>query len=676
LSKARQKRLQKELRNLLSAGRYWEWLEAVETNGQVQEFKAEWRDAWQTLARRAFRDPQKLEEFQHRSEGLKDKSDLPDVRFLLNLTQFIDEENRPEALAPIPGMSLPAELIRKRALAWKREDFPRQRLQVSLEALIQYPQKVTKKTYEALAAQLRATSFAPPIIQLGGTLSVLSPLGRAAGRTQRWRCERIESAVKIASDKLPPSLFEILVFPFLHRLNGIVQRWLQSPGKERALGEAVSSMPLLFSMLRGEKREQGNQKSIDSQATDLKHVREIAASTDLDAKIVLLAKLRSAEKKEIRKPLPYEAVTTLYKGILFDLRVMRSGLAQAEKENLSRVIESVLMRDLQFLWNELPESENDFIGILMMAAEAGCLGRRMAALSLVLAERRGNRDLRQAAQALLAAQGKPSREDVLWVMGLFVERIFPRVTALRSLLRLWDPEDPMIEEIGRAIWSEAIRDLAYATSLKIAPFPFLLPGEDASREMRRDLQTLRSELSSTMEWKPFERMAQFLHCFPENAITDKGLVSYLEKVYEANRSLLPIIEMMEGLTPPPEMFNPLLDDFAPPRSSEGDFSGLERIFRDFLLDHWEEMKVIELNVVGRLVEALLRKGEKPRDASLLVRLSNLLEERFRKGEKEAADLQRRVMDCLLRIRRRRRKPVTEAGPKRRRLGAGTEGEDE
>jgi len=194
--------------------------------------------------------------------------------------------------------------------------------------------------------------------------------------------------------------------------------------------------------------------------------------------------------------------------------------------------------------------------------------------------------------------------------------------------------------------------------------------------MRRDLQTLRSELSSTMEWKPFERMAQFLHCFPENAITDKGLVSYLEKVYEANRSLLPIIEMMEGLTPPPEMFNPLLDDFAPPRSSEGDFSGLERIFRDFLLDHWEEMKVIELNVVGRVVEALLRKGEKPRDASLLVRLSNLLEERFRKGEKEAADLQRRVMDCLLRIRRRRRKPVTEAGPKRRRLGAGTEGEDE
>lgn len=674
MSKAKQKRLRKELEKLLSAGRYWEWLEAAETNGQVQEFKAEWRDAWQTLARRALRDPQKLEEFQRRSKGLKDKPDLPDVRVLCNLIQFIDEENGPEALAPLSGMSLPAELIRKRALAWKKEDFPRQRLQKSLEALIQYPEKVTKKTYEALAAQLRETSFAVPIMKLGGNLSVLSQLGRATGRTQRWRCERIESAVKIASDQFPPSLFEILLFPFLHRLNGVIQRWLQSSGKEKALGEAASSMPLLFSILRGEKREQGNQKSIDSQATDLNHVRKIAASTDLDAKIVLLAKLRSAEKKEIRKPLPSEGVTTLYRGILFDLRRMRSELAQREKENLSCVVESVLTRDLPFLWNELPGSENDFIGILMMAAEAGCLGRRLAALSLVLAERRGNRSLREAAQTLLAVQGQPSGEDVRWVMDLFIGRIFPRVTALRSLLRLWDPEDPMVEEIGRAIWSEAIRDLSYATSLKIAPFPFLLPGENAGRETRRDLQTLRSELSSMMQWKPFQRMAMFLHCFPENSITDKGLASYLEKVYQANRSLLPIIEMMEGLTPP-ETFNPLLDEFIL-GSSEGDFSGLERIFRDFMLDHWEQMKVTELKIVGRLVEALLGKGEELSDASFLLRLNNLLEERFRKGEKEAADLQRRVMDCLLRIRRRRRKPVTEAGARRRRLGAGMGGEDE
>ena len=124
MSKAAQKRFKKELGKMLSAGRYWEWLEILEKESVVAEFRREWQEAWQTLARRALRDPQHMEEFLSRSRALRQRPDISEIKFLSLLKEFIEKDEEGEKLASLKGLSFPGEAIRRQAMSWENDLFP------------------------------------------------------------------------------------------------------------------------------------------------------------------------------------------------------------------------------------------------------------------------------------------------------------------------------------------------------------------------------------------------------------------------------------------------------------------------------------------------------------------------------------------------------------------------
>jgi len=103
LSKAAQKRFKKELGKMLSAGRHWEWLETLEKESVVVEFRREWQEAWQTLARRALRDSQHMEEFLMRSSALRQRPDISEIQFLFLLKEIIEKDEQGEKLASLKG---------------------------------------------------------------------------------------------------------------------------------------------------------------------------------------------------------------------------------------------------------------------------------------------------------------------------------------------------------------------------------------------------------------------------------------------------------------------------------------------------------------------------------------------------------------------------------------------
>jgi hypothetical protein len=97
---------------------------------------------------------------------------------------------------------------------------------------------------------------------------------------------------------------------------------------------------------------------------------------------------------------------------------------------------ATLTKDVHFLWNGLMATEHDLVGILLPAAQLVCLDKRLAMLSLVLAERQGNHRLRDFAQSYLRAEHSPTGDDISWILDGFNEMVFPRIRALQPLLSL------------------------------------------------------------------------------------------------------------------------------------------------------------------------------------------------------------------------------------------------
>ncbi len=207
MSKAAQKRLRKELGKMLSAGRYWEWLETLEKESVVPEFRREWQEAWQTLARRALRDPQHMEEFLTRSRALRQRPDISEIQFLFLLKEFIEKDEEGGKLAPLKGVSFPGEAIRRQAMSWRNEFFPGEKLRKSLSALLSRPGEATQKDYEEIARLVQGTALAIPVRFLGGQVATIRSLARRPSHEDGLnKLYHVEFALKEAARNLSPPL--------------------------------------------------------------------------------------------------------------------------------------------------------------------------------------------------------------------------------------------------------------------------------------------------------------------------------------------------------------------------------------------------------------------------------------------------------------------------------------
>lgn len=664
LSKAAQKRVRKELLKLLSSGRYWEWLESLEKESLLDEYRKEWQEAWQTLARRAFRNSRQLEEFLTRTSSLKQHPDTPDIRFLFLLREFIEGDSGGEGLISQKGLSFPAEAIRKQAVVWNDEQFSRQKLHDLLTPLISKPEEATKKSYDEIAQLLKGTRLSAVVRSVATQLTTACGLNKWTGiEINRQRLSEIEFALKEASDHLPHHLRMVLFYPILFYISKALQRLVES-GKQASVAEWVSSMPFLFSLLAGERAEslRNQLRQIKPETLDYAELDRVTTSGDFEEKVALLGRIRAFHREDDVGKGALDYLGPLYKSIFSDIGRMRQSLSEREKKDLNRAIGSALKRDLQLLWNGLGFSEHDLLGILIPAAETGCFDQRLAMLSLVLAEKQSNRRLKILAENCLRNLDSPSRDDILWVVDEFSEMIFPHIGSLKPLLFFWGEEAPFIGEVAQEIWFKALALLALnSVSKKMGrffPFPEDRPFDDGAKG---NIRILRREVSALKGCKPFAIVAESLDCFPEDSFDEKGFRRLLDKAFERGKGLDAVIEMMEASLRQASIAKGK-SDFFTISPLDDYFKILERGFYDFLREHWDALKTSRLENIDRLIHILMMKGTQSYNRNLLTRVSNLLEERFRAGEEGAGRLKERLMGELL---RQRPKSKPAAGRKKR-----------
>ena len=664
MSKAAQKRFRKELGKMFSAGRYWEWLEALEKESVVADYRREWQEAWQTLARRALRDPQHLEEFLTQTGSLREHPDLSEIQFLFLLKEFIEKDDGAEKLASLKGLGFPGEAIRRQAVSWDNEPFPEEKFRKNLSVLLSKPGEVTQKNYEEIARLVQGTALAIPVRSLGLRVTAMrSVVRRPSKEGGLEKLSDIEFTLKEAGRNLSPHLQRVLFYPFLFHVEKVIQPLLETR-QEALIEKIVSSVPYLFGLLAGEKAE-GIKRQLSPLNRDLPDgvfLEKIIQGGDFDEKIRLLGRMRFSHPEDGERGAYLDDFLGLYKGIFSDIQRMRQSLSEKERKDLGRVMGSALAKDIHLLWNGLMATEHDLVAILLPAAQSAFLDRRLAMLSLMLAEKQGNYRLKDFAQSFLRDGGSPTREDISWVLDEFDEMVFPRIRALQPLLSLWGSETPFANQIAQKIFSKAFDFLLLNSVSKTMGGLFPLPkGDRAHQEMRREMQILRDELSRLKAYKPIANLEAYLNCFPEDSLTEKGYRRFLDILYETEKRLDPIIEMITdslGHFPAREQIGPFSPFF-------GDYRKIqEKGFFDFLRDHWDSLKRSKLENLERLSHVLLRNETLPENRNLVLRMSNLLEERLQQGEQEAGRLRQELMDALIR-RRTEWRPATKPKMKRK-----------
>jgi hypothetical protein len=218
----------------------------------------------------------------------------------------------------------------------------------------------------------------------------------------------------------------------------------------------------------------------------------------------------------------------VYKSIFSDIQRLRPSLPEKEKKDLEKVMGAALTKDVHFLWNGLIATEHDLVGILLPAAQSVCLDRRLAMLSLVLAEKQGNHRLRDFVQSSLRDKDSPTSDDISWILDEFNGMVFPRIRALQPLLSVWGSEAPFTNQIAQKIFSKAFSFLLMnSVSKRMGGLFSLLKDDQAHQEMRRGMQILRSELSSLRSYEPFAKLEAYLNCFPEDSLIKQGYQHFL-----------------------------------------------------------------------------------------------------------------------------------------------------
>ena len=303
-------------------------------------------------------------------------------------------------------------------------------------------------------------------------------------------------------------------------------------------------------------------------------------------------------------------------------------------------------------WNVEEGDERDLIGILRHAGEAMCLEVRLAVLLLILAGKREDRRLQESAREFLRNHEKPVREDILWVLEQFPWIAFPRITGLRPLLSLWKHEDPLVGDIAGFIFSRVILALSVNSSRDEEDLFSSLLQDGEFGILRKELHTLRSELLRMEEWKPLAAVSDYLQCFPDDTLSKEGYSRLLEMALEKGGSMGAALDIMDKLTPIAKTQSklPNLPFFLNPLEDQSVM--LEKGFDSFLVRHWQDLKTVKMETLDRVVRILLREGSSVPTHPLVLKMSNLLEERLRAGETEAGVLKERVMVFLEKLQRR------------------------
>ncbi len=649
MNKSKEKRIRKELDKLLHLGRYLEWIEKVIERDLQKAYAQQWKEVWQTVARHAWRLPEKLAEVCLNIKGITSYADIPDVRFLFLLKDFLYEDKYSDELLTIKGLSISAEELRKRVLTWKEESFPEKKLRRMLLKFVTSPEKITKKYYIDIAALLNDDILYTHLTSFGERITYIRSI-----RTKNYanltisRLNEVDDYLHNMSKRLPYHLYEVLSYPFIFIVTDYLRNITKS-AKAIEVVNIVSSIPYIFSLVAGEKAEAIKEKLINynPDIIDEEYINKKVSTGSFEEKVALIRKLRYLIKKEEAQSKYSHYMIALYEGILSEVTRQRANLSEREKKELPEVIGNVIQKDIQLLWKD----QRELTHILLMTAENGCLNTKLAMLSLLVSEDSKNKKLMGLAQKAIDTLPKPTAEDMDW-LDTFDYIFLPRISRLKPLVEIYSNEKIVLEKITNMI-SQEINQVLMKNSLLLqikGDFSFALDDIMPS-ESKKTMRILRLEIVHFQRYDEFARIIDVLDCYKDDdCITVENQRCLFNKLYTRGGIDLLVTELKNVIQQidNADIVDDMLDIFMEENSPGKLLRQKLDVGFGVIKEHWEDLMLASDEIIDNIVQIISKYYL---DSDILIRLSNLLETRHQTGNNNLEPLRHSLEKLLDKLKK-------------------------
>jgi hypothetical protein len=696
------KRIRRDIEKYTRMGRYWELLRLLKDEGLTTEHAREEGEAWKAVIKQALRSEQAFQQFLNEVGSFERQPGGPDCRLLMLLKDFIEKMGSAEAILQLKGLSADAERIRLKvaALASRASDFSR--LRVLLEKFVKEPEKITRRYFEDLAVMLPSPQLITAARRLGDLIPVARRFNHKAAVARGWAgidfmsLERLDSGVARVSGGLPPALREVLLFPFIHNL-ALMCRRLALKASRRNATELVHSIPFLLPKLAGEKMGDIERELLirEGDWVEADYGQEGAleqkmSAMSLEEKVMLLGGLRAkAQDTPAEEPgfgdLVFEeegdddddddfsgngssqarnlarSLLTAHRSILGDISLRAPKLPSREKKDLVRVMEPVLLQDLDFIFDHVRYFE-DVESFLERAMESGCTGVRMGLLALLISGSFCKTDLRGEAERHLDRLPPPTREDMQWLARRWNELFYPKARALRPLFLRCRGDatllSPFAVQLCILVEQDILDSMIKPAFLSFPLFSFA----EVESPRPEDPGILRRELDDLSEFKVLDVVRHFLRCYSKDRLDLEGNLCWLN----AMRAIRPdevwgvALEDLKKY----ETIHSHAQSMLRIRELSSIISGKVQAVLLFMKEHQEEVSKLPVVELEALLDGLINYPEILQDhSSVLVQINNRLHERFMGGEESVRTLLDRVKKTLIDLARTEKK---SARPRKRR----------
>ena len=682
---SKKKRIRRDIEKYFRSGRYWELLRLLEIEGLVSANANEYRESWKAVIGNALKHEAGFDEFRREVGMLKSLPDDSGFRFLMRLRGYIEGRKSAKDVLELKGLPPDAERLRSNFAHFISSLPTRDKLKTFLEKFLREPDKITRRHYEQVAAMLPG-ALGKSAIGLGELIFSVRRFNHKNFASGGWDSIDLSDLRKLDEDLLmytelmSPALREIFLHPFARNLALMCRRLAPEMVINQAL-QLVGSMPFLLPRLAGDRLDEIERKL----SINRRHLMEgnnedgrddlarKAESLSIEEKLDLLSGLRLEvrasqfgepdwdlpdnfddedewDDDELRKEQSNEMLRLpgqllfMYLHILSDISGRLPGLSPRERKELVRVMEPILLQDLEFTRNYI-KGDQELMDFLAAALKAGCAGVQIGLLTVLISSHCRNGDLRKQAERYLDQLPAPTQPDMKWLATEWAEYYYPKVKSLKPLLTRYGQNESLLGIFGTQLCSNL--EFSLCEPLILADHP-LFDLDEKKTAKPREPGIVRRELEALTEYKLLDPVRHYLRCHPDDRFTVDGHLCWLN----ALRSLRPA-----------EVWQFVLDEIRRGRSARKredvffPLESLDKLIAEkleamilFMTEHSDELAMLPMDMLGPLLDELPAHSKILRNhLPSLIRLEKVLAAKVEAGDtcaRPAMDKIRRLLQDL------------------------------
>ncbi|MBM9536003.1 hypothetical protein [Desulfobulbus alkaliphilus] len=685
MSKAKQRRAKKEQDKLWRAGRFMEWLVAVQAQPVTPELKRKIDQAWLEVQRRTLRTRQSFHEFRTSVDQIQLLPDTPELHFLQALKGFVEGDNDAgETIKTLTGLSGTYKVAQRSLSSVLLPPRSWQGIEAMLQRIARDPANITRKHYHELAGHLAEASMSRVFLHLGENMAEFRKLNHKANLRKplsRSLLDNLEGANQEAlmtMSYFPRELGRLVLLPFVCQVVLHLRQcsYAPTPHQVRELIGAVRGVffegcgDLLTPELRGQLINKGDR---GGSGFDQKQMEADFSAASFEGKLVVLRDLRKAWHDtpswgESDDPLAPDfffdqdedddGVESLllrcHRQVLKEIGRRLPALSPREGRALVAVIDPIVAEDVSRIFRKRRVSQA-IIDVLSQAAESECMGIRLAMLAFFAAQERRNKRLTSAAIKALREGPAPGLDDIHWCLRMHKRPAAQSPAFLQVLFERIEGNDALTRLVGESIYKEVMSGVLFFSFL---PFPEKKPGRtrDSYTDMMRFPPDLIRELLqlAAQVGEPLRALERFLTVFPQGRVNEELLRQWFTEIWDPEEGCTLFIAAVDELLECDEEADELIDyifDLSPAGalaalSHELHYS---RAILAFLKERVVDFRTLPQKSIETIVNEIYPLMENlPDYASLLIKTMNVLSNRIAAGETQYTGL-RDELDWQLRL---------------------------